>query len=604
MRIIFFSIFLITPLLFAQQIDKKQVINSGNYYYGSGVAHDTRESRDRALEELTEQIAVRVAKSFESKIIENAAGLDESVKSIIRTHSAATLQNVNTIKKPLANGEIETFCYLDKKEVFQIFEERKKLISEIARKAELNALNHNTAFALKLNYYALLLVQSLPDESVVYQDINYTTELPARINRILLDLKFTFAGDKKISDMEREITLHITSNGIAVSLIDFTFWDGTSQVAVEGRDGIATFRLLGASTNFESLKLFIKYAYYESRQEYNVVGELWNVVNLPTFNSAKNVDLNQKVKSGQVQTSGASNKWNMNLTLEKDILVEPTILKSASEFLDLLSKNDKSMINEKYSNDPFLNHKIINYLRYNSAEPATHNIEGGIFKTSSGYELRKIRMLHHYPGINKQSTEYLVLDFSDKGILIDFNLSISENLYRHFSEQAKYGNDWENRQDIIKFVEKYRTAYQTRDIETVDLMFADEALILVGRKITPVKLPDNMVNYQKFTNQPDYEYVRLTKKHYLKRQEQVFNLQKDIFLDFGSFDIIKKNSTEGVYGVEMRQSYYSTTYSDEGYLFLLIDFTEKDPLIYVRAWQPNEWDEDSLIKTANFKIYK
>lgn len=137
-----------------------------------------------------------------------------------------------------------------------------------------------------------------------------------------------------------------------------------------------------------------------------------------------------------------------------------------------------------------------------------------------------------------------------------------------------------------------------------DIMFADKALILVGRKIKPVKLPDNMINYQKFTNQPDYEYLRLTKENYLKRQQQVFNLQNDIFLSFSSFDIIKKNNTEGVYGVEMRQSYSSTTYSDEGYLFPLIDFTEKNPLIYVRAWQPNEWDEDPLIKTVNFKIYK
>jgi len=54
----------------------------------------------------------------------------------------------------------------------------------------------------------------------------------------------------------------------------------------------------------------------------------------------------------------------------------------------------------------------------------------------------------------------------------------------------------------------------------------------------------------------------------------------------------------------MRQNYTSTTYADEGYLFLLIDFGEVDPLIYVRAWQPNTWGQDQLIKTANFKIYK
>jgi hypothetical protein len=39
-------------------------------------------------------------------------------------------------------------------------------------------------------------------------------------------------------------------------------------------------------------------------------------------------------------------------------------------------------------------------------------------------------------------------------------------------------------------------------------------------------------------------------------------------------------------------------------LFLLIDFAEEDPMIYVRAWQPETWSDDELIKTANFRIYK
>ncbi len=50
--------------------------------------------------------------------------------------------------------------------------------------------------------------------------------------------------------------------------------------------------------------------------------------------------------------------------------------------------------------------------------------------------------------------------------------------------------------------------------------------------------------------------------------------------------------------------YLSKQESDEGYLFLLIDFTERDPLIYVRSWQPNEWNDSSLVRTANFRIYK
>jgi hypothetical protein len=213
-------------------------------------------------------------------------------------------------------------------------------------------------------------------------------------------------------------------------------------------------------------------------------------------------------------------------------------------------------------------------------------------------------MLHNYPSINKQSTEYLVLDFNEHGALVDINASITENLYQHFIEKSKYSQDWGNRQEIIKFIEKYRTAYLTRDIETINLMFAEDALIIIGRKIERKPLPDNMVNYQKLSKEPDYEYLKLTKQKFIERQRQIFNLQKDIFLDFSSFDIVKKNNAAGVYGVEMRQSYASTAYSDEGYLFLLVDFTERDPLIYIRAWQPNEWSDSALVRTANFRIYK
>ncbi len=135
-------------------------------------------------------------------------------------------------------------------------------------------------------------------------------------------------------------------------------------------------------------------------------------------------------------------------------------------------------------------------------------------------------------------------------------------------------------------------------------MFAEDAIIIIGRKLERRKLPENAVRYEKLGAQPDHDYLRLSKERYLQRQKQIFVQNQDISLDFSTFNIIKKNDQDSVYGVEMRQSYTSTTYGDEGYLFLLVDFREKDPLIYVRAWQPNAWSSDELIRTANFKIHK
>jgi len=105
-------------------------------------------------------------------------------------------------------------------------------------------------------------------------------------------------------------------------------------------------------------------------------------------------------------------------------------------------------------------------------------------------------------------------------------------------------------------------------------------------------------------DQPDVRYMQYTKGEYLKNQSRLFKNQKDIYMGYNSFKISRKNKQDNVYGLSMRQFYNSTSYSDEGYLFLLIDFNQAQPQIYVRSWQPQEWSESALIKLSNFNMNK
>ena len=132
--------------------DKQNIIKSGKYYYGNGVSFSEQEARDRALAELTQQIAVRVANSFRQKLTETDCGLEEDVEAVLQTHSAATLKNVQMIKQPLPDGRIEVFCYISKDEVSKIFEERKRLICHMFQKAQQYEELANYAYALKLDY--------------------------------------------------------------------------------------------------------------------------------------------------------------------------------------------------------------------------------------------------------------------------------------------------------------------------------------------------------------------------------------------------------------------------------------------------------------------
>ncbi len=56
-----------------------------------------------------------------------------------------------------------------------------------------------------------------------------------------------------------------------------------------------------------------------------------------------------------------------------------------------------------------------------------------------------------------------------------------------------------------------------------------------------------------------------------------------------------------LYGVHIRQDYYSTNYGDTGYLTLLVDFNDPDaPLIKVRTWQPEPDPDFGLITPYDF----
>ena len=77
--------------------------------------------------------------------------------------------------------------------------------------------------------------------------------------------------------------------------------------------------------------------------------------------------------------------------------------------------------------------------------------------------------------------------------------------------QDQHGKDWGQRLEIVKFIEKYRTAFHTRNLATIDLMFAEEAIIIIGRKIEKRKLKDEL-QYKQIGKQPSFDTIRMNKE--------------------------------------------------------------------------------------------
>ncbi|MGD1046404.1 MAG: hypothetical protein ABR936_13925 [Bacteroidota bacterium] len=622
------SIILTLPAI-SQPINKESIKRSEAYYYGEGTSESEQEASDAALGLLTQQIAVTVSSQFERSQFESNGNYTDQMKSVVKSYSGATLRNVHSIKAN-NDGKINVFLFIERSEVEKIFKERIELVKNIYEKAQDFQWEQDYSNALKWYYFATVLLNSVPVRIVKSGEQNLITEIPAHINTLITSIKFTVKANCKVSDKEREIVFGIYANNKPLQSLEFSFWDGSSQINVAGVDGEAIVHLVGGSIDFTKLDVTVKYSYYECKEEIKEVAELWNVVIKPSFAKSKQVDLRIEEKSAGISGVTTTSAEEKMVAFPSSTTVQPISLMSGHTFrlnnkedcpvlkeieqetqnvLSILQSSSLDEVQKKYASDKFIAEKVGSIIRFNKAVPVDPEIKADVNKTSSGWEMRKIRVLNFYKSLNKQSIEYLILDFDTTGKFYDINFGTTDGIYKTFVEQGMYGNDWGNRQIIVKFVERYRTAFLSRDMKMLDSLFADEAVIIIGREMKKAKVKD-VYQYSKLNDaQPEYEYMQYTKKQYLKNQEAVFKSQKDVFVGFSTFKISKKNAQENnreekTYGISMRQNYNSTTYGDEGYLFLLVDFNEKYPQIYVRSWQPHEWNDTAMIKLANFKLNK
>jgi hypothetical protein len=617
--VLFFTLSILN--CFAQIDEKEQIKASGLYYYGEAVANSSKEASDQALKFLTQSISITIHSEFQKKTdeIQQQKGGDykEVTEDILKTYSTATLKNVLTIRKPLG-GQIEVFHYIKKSEVSKIYDERKRTVFNIFDQASEFEASGNYGGALKWYYFSMILMNSIPEQNIMYRDLNLSTEIAKKINYVLQNVRFTLNKDEsRNQNQERELTFTVSLDNKPVQFIEFNYFDGFDLVNTTASDGVAVMMLYGPSVEMKNLTVGIRYSFYEARNEIIEVGQLWDLVSKPQFKSAIFVDLKKQVEKLHIKVAPISavkdsiDQTNSGISLIKPKEIDAINPVIVTEIQDTLPKiisvfnhSGISEIAEIYNSDAFLGNKLKSIKSFNNTRILDEPLEGFINKTYDGFEYRRVAALNKYASLSKQTREYIVLDFSPNGQITDMNFGIMDDLYNRFVKQAEFGNDWGNREVIIKFMERYRTAYMTRNMEMLNQMFADEAVIIVGRVMNKGVQNKSYDYVQTDENQPKIEYLKYTKDEYLKKQKQVFDVHKDIYLGFTNFQIMRKNNAKGVYGISMRQNYNASNYADEGYLFLLVDFNEEKPQIYVRSWQPQEWVEQALVDLSNFNINK
>ena len=202
--------------------------------------------------------------------------------------------------------------------------------------------------------------------------------------------------------------------------------------------------------------------------------------------------------------------------------------------------------------------------------------------TGTGYQVRNIP-LELVDADEDDKYHEAVINFDREGNMTGFNLAISNNLYMDIIKANLELTDHRRRQLILDWTERFRSAYNKKDITFLRAVFSNDALIITGR-VTERKTRDGI------PLPPKVELIEKNKEQYLKDLAVVFNSNKYINVTFDSLEVKMHRNDSDVYGVTLHQGYTSDRYHDDGYLFLLWDFRDETrPQIHVRAWQPDSF---------------
>jgi len=224
------------------------------------------------------------------------------------------------------------------------------------------------------------------------------------------------------------------------------------------------------------------------------------------------------------------------------------------------------------------------------------NISEIIVQKGEVFQIRNIPVLYG----DKDKFD-VVLEFYPDGKVSDFYIALDAHQYKSVLDATSVV-DRTRREIILGFLENLRTAYVKKDIDYIGKLYSDKALIITGKVLKSENVSTD--SYQNSLTKNQIEYQVLTKNEYIEKLKKVFAGIKYLKLDFKDIEVVKHRKHPNFYGIKLQQIWDTSTYKDDGLLFLLVQFKEnEDPIIWVRTWQDAEKTSiDEAFGLHNFKI--
>ncbi len=610
--------------LSAQSVDEIKT-DEALYFWGEGSGDSQREAKENALHDLSSKISVHVSSADEGYIANEQRNTEVntyvSFERKMQTYSTVTLTDCHS--KVISTGKpFKVFTYIEREKVDKMFEDRVKVMQANVQIANEAFQSLNLADALRYYYTSYLLTQSLRYRAdAVVLDENGNEQMAMvwickRIEDILSNVKVTVKGDSGNGD--NSYLLGFFYKGTPVQKIGYTYWDGDDvrERVSYAQDGLGLAEL-EPSFSVKDIKVFIEYKYLSLVNRNNA--------ELTAVYDALAEDVNFQGMCGAQVTQ--SKVGDYSAAYEGQSLAQMS--KEQEKSIDNLS-TARAEINaittesvQQYAEAIALVVQAIKTKQYDQVNPLctedgakafTQLIKYGkarvvgnptiTFTEYNGHVYgRSVPMEFSFSGSNK-FMENVVFTFTTDGKIDNVTFGLGFKAADDIFCNMKDDDQAPARAAISNFLENYKTAYALGRFDYLDMIFSDDAFIVTGKEV--MRMVGN--EEQGFRMERKVVKTRQSKEQFLTNLKNAFDSKEFVNLQFVNNYIQPSRRSiqngHAVYGIQIRQDYFSNNYKDQGYLFLRVDVTDPDtPIVSVRVWQEIPDEEEGIADLSNWQNF-
>ncbi len=562
-----------------------------SFIWGEGAAKDTHTSDSLALDALLNKIALTIDLPY-----------DLDVKEALMNTYREDVFSCSEFSVVSRRGEVSVLRYIGQSSLDSVFEKRRERIAEMKSVASAAEEKLQMDVALRYFSWAAVLMQSIPGFKT--EDL---AELRSKRISILDGMNVAFAR-QNIAD-KNVVELTFTYKGEPVRNIDYRFFNGKQWSGImSAKDGmgfievnpdsrIEDYRILYESDPSSMRHIYrevkaVERAFAENKvtKERESVAKNKNVIDASSVQSIDMEEVKNKVLDVMSQSKFKSSSDSVSLVHLTPTLFTSKQKESVAKICDAITTREYESVRSLFTKngyDVFLRLVAYGHARVLSyGELNFYSLEGETY-------CRSVPMVFSFSGNMRQFVEDIVFVFDEDGLVSDLTFSLGKAATSDICSHEGWSE--EARLILVSFLENYKTAYALNRLDYISSIFDDDALIITGRvlKKTGIKGEWN-----------DNEYVRFTRQNkdtYIRNLARVFASQEYINIQFSDCEVIKLGKGEQLFGIKIRQEYFSTTYSDVGYLFILVDVSDyKSPVIHVRTWQDSPDKNFGIIGPYHF----